>query len=97
MVRKKLKFVLQTEISGKYIQLFVYYSFTSVSIFSSYRKDQFAVFTFALEYFCSLLHPLRHFDGRETPGDEVVSKRHGDRLKSLFSLFFSEENSALKK
>ena len=39
------RFVLQTEISGTYIQLFVFY-FISVTIFSPCRKDQFAVLTF---------------------------------------------------
>ena len=43
------RFVLQTEISGKYIQLFVFFNFISVSISSPCRKDQFAVFTFYLE------------------------------------------------
>ena len=42
------RFVLQTEISSKYIQLFVFY-LISVSISSPCRKDQFAVFTFYLK------------------------------------------------
>ena len=43
-------FALQTEISGKNIQLFVFY-FTSVSISSPCRKDQFAVFTYYFKIF----------------------------------------------
>ena len=44
------RFVLQTEISGKYIQLFVFY-FTSVLISSPCCKDQFAAFTFYFQIF----------------------------------------------